>query len=97
MDADLDCTGDECDLCPGVTDYDRLDSDGDGFGDICDNCPLDANTDQLDADGDRIGDVCDPNTKVRGGGSRCQSAPGPLGTLMLGSFIGLMGGLRRRR
>ena len=91
----FDGTGNACDYCPGLTEYDRLDSDGDGIGDVCDNCPQDPNLDQLDLDSDGIGDVCDEVVYVRGGGSRCASVAAPTGGLMAMLLTGLL--VRRRR
>jgi hypothetical protein len=54
-----DCTGPDCDNCPGVYNPGQEDADGDKVGDSCDNCPNDKNRDQSNGDGDSLGDVCD--------------------------------------
>jgi uncharacterized protein (TIGR03382 family) len=51
-DADEDFVGDDCDLCPQVSDPLQADIDGDGLGDACDDCE--------DHDGDGYGTgACD--------------------------------------
>lgn len=54
-----DWIGNECDICPEITNPEQKDLDGDNVGDSCDNCPNIPNTSQEDLDSDKIGDICD--------------------------------------
>ncbi|CAL4122297.1 unnamed protein product [Meganyctiphanes norvegica] len=72
----MQCEGEPCDNCPGISNPNQNDTDDDQVGDACDtdidddrdgcqddldNCLGLANSEQTDADGDGIGDACDPD------------------------------------
>jgi len=61
-DWDFDGVGDDCDVCPFVSDplpFGQSDVDKDGIGDVCDDCIDIQNADQWDSDEDGNGDACD--------------------------------------
>ena len=63
--------GDQCDVCPGVSDPDQRDTDHDGVGDACDNCAATPNSDQRDGDRDGFGDACDHCPAEKGDEDGC--------------------------